>query len=145
MANTVTISCILNTTNPNATLGFEAWVDNTKFIDIDHVSCDQKVLIEISDDDGDHELRFVMKNKQPEHTKIDKDSNIISDSTLTLTNIEFDEIQLGQIVSDLAVYAHDFNGTGKVTQGRFYGVMGCNGTVSLKFTTPIYLWLLEHM
>jgi hypothetical protein len=23
--------------------------------------------------------------------------------------------------------------------------MGCNGTVSLKFTTPIYMWLLETM
>jgi hypothetical protein len=23
--------------------------------------------------------------------------------------------------------------------------MGCNGTVSLKFTAPAYLWLLENM
>ena len=34
MSSTVTISCILNTTDPAATLGFEAWVDDTKFIDI---------------------------------------------------------------------------------------------------------------
>jgi len=45
----------------------------------------------------------------------------------------------------LAQYQHDFNGTGNPTIDKFYGEMGCNGTVSLKFTTPIYLWLLENM
>ena len=44
-----------------------------------------------------------------------------------------------------AVYTHDFNGTSKATENKFYGELGCNGTVSLKFSTPMYLWLLEHM
>jgi hypothetical protein len=43
------------------------------------------------------------------------------------------------------VYEHDYNGTGTLTQEKFYGQMGCNGTVSLAFCTPIYMWLLEHM
>jgi len=47
--------------------------------------------------------------------------------------------------TELATYTHDFNGTKELTQEKFYGVMGCNGTVSLKFATPIYLWLLENM
>jgi hypothetical protein len=38
-----------------------------------------------------------------------------------------------------------FNGTSEVTEDKFYSELGCNGTVSLKFTTPMYLWLLEHM
>ena len=42
-------------------------------------------------------------------------------------------------------FQHDFNGTQPEIKDTFFGEMGCNGTVSLRFTTPIYLWLLEHM
>ena len=145
MTNTVTISCTLNTTNPAAALGFEAWVDDEKFSDIDHVQAEHPILIEIPDDDGDHELKFILKNKTAEHTQIDKDNNIVSDAMLTITDVAFDEIELGHMLTELATYAHDFNGTTDVTQDTFHGAMGCNGTVSLKFSTPIYLWLLEHM
>jgi hypothetical protein len=96
------------------------------------------------DADAEHELRFVLKNKTAEHTKIDQDGNIVKDSWLTVSDLSFDEIQLGHIGTELAVYTHDFNGTGNQTQEKFYGTLGCNGSVSLKFTTPIYLWLLEN-
>ena len=76
---------------------------------------------------------------------IDEAGNIISDAKLTVTNVAFDDIQLGHMLTEKATYAHDFNGTGVMGQHKFYGEMGCNGTVSLKFSTPIYLWLLEHM
>jgi len=145
MTNTATISCILNTTNPAAELGFEAWVDNTKFVDIDHVTEQQPIAMEIPDDDADHELIFVLKHKTDQHTQIDENNKIVSDATLTVTELAFDEIKLGHMVTKLAVYTHDFNGTGTPTQDKFYGEMGCNGTVSLKFSTPIYLWLLENM
>jgi hypothetical protein len=145
MSNTVTISCILNTTDPVAELGFEAWVDNTKFIDVGHVTEQQHIAIEIPDDDAEHELIFVLKHKIDRHTQIDENNKIVSDATLTLTELAFDEIKLGHMAAELAIYTHDFNGTGTTTQDKFYGVMGCNGTVSLKFITPIYLWLLENM
>ena len=145
MTNTVTISCILNTTNSDAELGFEAWVDNTKFVDIGHVTEQQQIAMEIPDNDADHELIFVLKHKTDQHTQIDENNKILSDATLTVTNLVFDEIKLGHMVTKLAVYTHDFNGTGTPTQDKFYGEMGCNGTVSLKFSTPIYLWLLENM
>ena len=145
MTNTTTISCTLNTTNPEAQLGFEAWVDDQKFFDTDHVQDQQQIAVEITDDDGEHELRFVLKNKTSDHTQVDSDGNIIADATLTVTDLAFDEIQLGYIFTEQAVYTHDFNGTQKEIQDTFYGEIGCNGTVSLKFTTPIYLWLLEHM
>jgi hypothetical protein len=145
MANTIAISYILNTTDPAAMLGFEAWVDNKKFSDIDHVQAEHSILIEIPDDDGDHELKFILKNKTAEHTQVDKAGNILSDTTLVITDLAFDEIRLGHMFSEHAIYTHNFNSTKETIQDRFYGAMGCNGTVSLKFTTPIYLWLLEHM
>jgi hypothetical protein len=62
-----------------------------------------------------------------------------------VSNIQFDGIDCQYLTTTLAQYQHDFNGTGNPTIDKFYGEMGCNGTVSLKFTTPIYLWLLENM
>jgi hypothetical protein len=145
MSNTVTITCTVDTTNTKATLGFEAWVDDQKFFDSNHVQAQQPVVMEIADDDGEHELRFVLKNKTFGHTQIDAAGNIVSDARLIVTDLAFDEIQLGHMVTEQAVYTHDVNGTQQEIRDEFYGEMGCNGTVSLKFTTPIYLWLLDHM
>jgi len=145
MSNTVSISCILDTTNPSATLGFEAWVDDQKFFDTEHMLDQQQIVVEIADDDGEHELRFVLKNKTLDHTQIDESGNIVADANLIVTDLAFDEIKLGHIITEQSTYTHDFNGTGQLTQDKFYGEMGCNGIVSLKFSTPMYLWLLEHM
>jgi hypothetical protein len=145
MTNTITISCTLNTTNPAALLGFEAWIDDKKFSDIDPVQAEHLISIKIPDDDGEHELKLILKNKTAEHTQVDEAGNIVSDATLSITNVAFDEIKLGHMLTKLATYTHDFNGTKELTEDKFYNEMGCNGTVSLKFSTPIYLWILEHM
>jgi hypothetical protein len=86
-----------------------------------------------------------MKNKTQEHTQVDADNNILTDSCISIENLSFDEIPLGQIFIDQAIYQHDFNGTAEAVRDKFFGIMGCNGTVTLSFTCPIYLWLLEHM
>jgi len=145
MSNTISISFELNTSDSQAELGFEAWVDDEKFVDIAHVPGQQLIKIDIDDTDGEHTLELILKNKKTTDTKIDDDGNIISDATLTISDLAFDEIKLGHMVTKLATYIHNFNGTKELTQEQFYGEMGCNGTVSLEFTTPIYLWLLENM
>ena len=142
----VTITFNLATTDATAELGFEAWIDERKCLDVDHVKEDQKITVELEDQDGaEHELRLVLKNKTSAHTQVDEHGNIVADARLLITDIAFDEIRLGHMFVEQAVYTHDFNGTGKATVDTFYGELGCNGTVSLKFSTPMYLWLLEHM
>jgi hypothetical protein len=143
--NTITVAFTLNTTKAEAELGFEAWIDDEKFVDIAHVQNEQLVTMTMPDVDGSHELRLVLKNKTQAHTQIDEQGNIVSDATLTIKNLSFDEIVLGHMLTKLATYSHNFNGTKETIQDRFYGEIGCNGTVSLKFDTPIYLWLLENM
>ena len=146
MTPTVTITFNLATTDATAELGFEAWIDDRRFLDIDHVKDPQPVAVELDDeDDVAHELRLVLKNKTTAHTQVDEHGNIVADARLQITDMAFDEIQLRNMVSEQAVYTHDFNGTGKATVDKFYDELGCNGTVSLKFTTPMYLWVLEHM
>ena len=145
MTNTATISCILDTTDPTAELGFEAWVDNHKFYDIAHVESKQQVFIELPDDDSEHELKFILKNKTFDHTQLDKDGNIVTDAKLIVTDLAFDEIKLAHMVTQMATYTHDCNGTQPLITDIFSSEMGCNGTVSLKFSTPLYIWLLERM
>ena len=146
MTPKVTITFNLATTDAKAELGFEAWIDERKFLDLDHVKETQSVTVELEDqDDVEHELRLVLKNKTTAHTQVDEHGNIVADARLVITDLAFDEIQLGHMLVEHSVYTHDFNGTGEITQAKFYSELGCNGTVSLKFTTPMYLWLLEHM
>jgi len=143
--NTIKFDCVVGSTNYSVPLGLEIWLDQHKLFDQDHVDQVCRVEHEISDDDGDHELRFVLKHKQPDHTQVDADGNILSDATITVSDIQFDGIDCQYLTTNLARYQHDFNGTGDLTTESFYGELGCNGTVSLKFSTPIYIWLLENM
>ena len=101
--------------------------------------------IVLPDADADHQLTFCLSQKTTAHTTIDGSGNIVSDVVVEIKDLCFDEIPLAQIFIEHAVYEHDFNGTGQLVKDKFYGTMGCNGTVALKFTTPIYLWFLEHM
>jgi hypothetical protein len=147
MNQPISISFVLDTTDAAVPLGFEAWIDQTKFFDTNHVQGPHTVTIQIADNDNEqHQLRLIMKNKLPEHTQVDTDGNIIADARLVITDLSFDDIQLGHMFSEQAEYHHDRNGTAQETVlEKFYGEMGCNGTVSLEFATPVYLWLLENM
>ena len=66
-------------------------------------------------------------------------------SNIIVENIQFDGIEIGYNIMQLAVYTHDCNGSDNLNNYKFYGELGCNGTVELKFITPVYIWLLEHM
>jgi hypothetical protein len=143
--NTYQVTCKIGSTNSSANLGLEIWLDEQLMYNIDHVSDEIPVNFEVNEDEAEHELKFVMKNKNSSHTTVDESGNIVSDARLIVSNLAFDEIELKQIFIDKATYTHDFNGTQDKTTEKFYGEMGCNGTVSLRYANPIYLWLLEHM
>ena len=137
-------------------VGLEVWLDDQPLLDTNNTT-DQQLEFLIVDDETDHELRFVMKNKTNDHTRLDTHGNIIKDAMISVENFKIDDIDISsiltcypnQLYSDVPThiiqYRHDFNGTQPAVVDRFYGSMGCNGTVILKFTTPIYLWLLENM
>ena len=59
MTSNVIISCNVSTSDPDAALGFEAWIDNHKFFDSEHVQADQQLSVEIADDQCEHELKFI--------------------------------------------------------------------------------------
>jgi hypothetical protein len=134
-------------TNPQARLGFEVWVNDQCMVDMDHVTESISINVGLPNDDveAEHVLKLVLKHKQAEHTTISESGEILNDSCLKISELKFDEIDLGFNILQTATYCHDFNGTSELTNHKFFDTMGCNGTVELKFSTPIYLWLLEHM
>lgn len=143
--STYQISCTVGTSDPTAPLGLEVWVDDLQLCDIPHVVDEMPLSFVVEETEGPHELRFVMKNKTTEHTVIDSEGAIVKDAGITIGDVAFDDVMTNYILTNNAQYTHDFNGTQKPTIDRFYGYMGCNGTVSLAFTAPVYLWLLENM
>jgi hypothetical protein len=145
MPHITKINCTIGTSNGTVPLGLEIWLDNVCVLNIDSVTHEQDFETTCSDDDAEHDLKFILKNKKPEHTTVSSTGEIITDAVLYIKDIKFENIDVGQFVFDSATYTHDFNGSGSTVQEQFYGTMGCNGTVALKFSTPVYLWILEHM
>lgn len=139
------LSCTIGTSDPTTKLGLEIWLDDFPIFNLDHVTETMPLKFEIEEDEADHELRFVMKNKSANDTVLDADGNIIKDATITISDVAFDDIKLGQVFIDRAVYTHDYNGSKSEVKDKFYGEMGCNGTVSLAYNTPTYIWLLEAL
>jgi hypothetical protein len=159
MVPTSILSFKVDTTHPTIIFDFEAWIDDHKFFDTANEPLDlasfisatqgtffpRTISTEIPSDTAEHELRFILKNKPDQFTTIDENNNILIDSSLTFSDLAVDDIVLTQTALDHFIYTHDFNGTQQLTQTKFHGEMGCNGTVSFKFTTPIYLWLLKNL
>ena len=135
----------LDTTDSTAKIGVAVWIDDTCVYQTDQLPGPQNIDFAVSDDDGEHELRVVISGKITDHTKVDAQGNIIEDVVVSIANITIDEIDVNQLFNEKCVYTHDFNGTQPEIQDTFYGAAGCNGTISFKFSTPIYLWLLENM
>jgi hypothetical protein len=142
---TIVFACQVQATNNALALGLRVILDQVTIFENANITETIQLQHEISDADGEHELTFELFGKLPEHTKITDTGEIVSDAMLEINNITLDEINIDQIFQSLAIYRHDFNGTQAPADDKFYGSIGCNGIVTLKFTTPIYLWLLENM
>jgi hypothetical protein len=142
---TVRISFDVETSDAECPIGMEIWLDDAVLLTNNHVQEKISFSHDISDDDGEHELRVIITGKTSDHTIVDEAGNIIKDAILQISNVVIDELDVNQLFLDKCVYTHDFNGTQAEIQDTFHGIAGCNGTISFEFSTPIYLWLLENM
>lgn len=132
-------------TDPAAGLTLSIWHNDKKVFDS---VVDQPVDVNYEFDDsedGQQSIILELCNKRPEHTQLDTQGSIIKDALLQVGRILLEDIDITQIVYDTAKYKHNFNGTGQEIIDKFYGSMGCNGTVDITFSTPIYMWMLEKM
>ena len=137
-------SCVIAPSNADNPVGLEIWIDDQNIFDQDQITESHHVHHILPDVDGPHQLAFILKNKTQDHTKIDSFGQIINDSVVSIMDTAIDEFDLDQTLCYQAVYTHDFNGTGQSTTQTFRQIMGCNGTVVMKFYTPIYDWLVQN-
>ena len=141
----LSFKCKISNKTEFTDLGIEMWLDNTKFYDSKILPGQTPIEYNFSEDESDHVLSIVLKNKTVKHTTIGINGNIESDAVLEIQDITLDEIALGQKFYDIADYTHDYNGSENWITEKFYGTLGCNGTVKFTFYTPFYRWLMEHM
>ena len=98
---------------------------------------------------GDHhELKIDFINKQLGDTKVDSDGNIMNDMILNIEQIMFNDVDIGILKWTGSVFKLQspivHNGERK-TEFLECVNLGMNGSWILKFYSPIYLWLIEHM
>ena len=145
MKNTAEFSCSISTTDASTPLNIEVWLDNDLIFKSNSITDSVNLVHNFNDTAGAHELKFIMSGKTWAHTLVNDQGQIVKDSCLTVTGVAFDGIELNQVFADHAVYQHDFNGTAEPVTTGFFGHLGCNGTVSFKFSNPFHLWLLDNM
>ena len=138
----------IDSTDYETPLGSEIWINNQQILDVNHVK--EKMSVDIPfdntiNDPVEHELKIILKNKTRKDTKLDSQGNIIKDACLNFTNFVFDNINIDTAVLEHAVYVHNFNDSEDYINDQFFWRMGCNGVVTLKFSTPIYLWFLKKI
>lgn len=109
--------------------------------------CDQDrtFVLELPETPGHHALTMEISGKTSDHTTIDDAGNILSDSQIQIQRLNIDTVDIMPIFVNSAVYRHDFNGTGELIDDQCFGLIGCNGIITLDFETPIYLWLLDNL
>jgi len=136
----------LDSTDYAAPLGFRLLLNSKEIYSLSHVSESRIIKTEIADTEEatDQELIFELYGKSQDFTKLDENGKIVGDALLTIKNITIDDIKVDYPVHINTVYNHDYNGTKAPVQEKFYGVMGCNGRAVFKFSTPIFLWLLDN-
>lgn len=144
--NKTVISFTLGTSDPGAQALFQVLLDDHVVYSTESMPTNESIAIDVDDNaDAKHELKFILAGKRLEHTQVDENNNIINDLTVNISDLSFDGIPAGYNITNLFTYTHDYNSTGQLAEHKFYNSMGCNGSARLKFSTPIYLWLLENM
>ena len=142
--STAILSFLVAATGPDLRLVVR--LDDTVIYDGYPVEKPESISHEFADEDGKtHALVFEMSGKKPAHTQMSDTGEILSDRVIEISDVRFDDIALGQMFIEQCRYHHNTNDSTDPIVDSFYGIMGCNGRVEMRFTTPIYLWLLENM
>lgn len=143
---TVTFRCCIQGPGAETPLKLTIWCDGTAVAEFDPVQQHEfSHSFYDSVDSQKHVIDFVLSNKLPEYTEIDDQGHIQRDCLVYINNKTFADVDVDYVVDTLTVYDHDFNGNGAAVSDTFCGIMGCNGRARFEFTTPIYLWMLEHL
>ena len=105
---------------------------------------------DIDANEGSNSLDIEFLNKTNNDTVLAVDGNIVDDVLLTINSVEIDEIDLGNLIWSASVYRPIYPAVYAATQTLESELKNCvnlgwNGTWSLPFAVPFYIWLLENI
>jgi len=124
----------------------EVWLDQRHIVSY---TCSTKSTTQIfflDDAPANHQLQIRMQGKLPSHSVVASDGSMLADASILVSRIEFEDIDMMPIFCQgHCCYFHNHNDPNRAIElDEFYGYIGCNGTVSIDFATPIYLWFNKH-
>lgn len=125
----------------------EIYLDQDKIFHSVAQTTQQTVVYDFDEDDAKHEFKLVMTGKNSKHTIVGADGVIVKDIFFKIDRLEFEELDMWDIfcLGRRSIHRHSFNSTQPEFNDEFYGTIGCNGTVTMPFETPIYLWLSKNL
>lgn len=99
-------------------------------------------------EDGEQSLDIQLVGKEFSDVKKGEDGGIAADQLLNIESIEIDDIELGNLRYSASIYTpfikQEYDGQ-TIEQLDNCVNLGWNGTYSIKFNAPFYLWLLENL
>ena len=139
------------------TIQLKAVIDSEYFNNPPHlrISLDKDVLADFPvteetviekeltiDDDKTYKLNFTLHDKSKYDTVVE-DGKIVKDTVVKIKQVEIDDVDITSMMTvnqDNFYYIHKDG-----SKDIFYDTMGVNGTSTIEFTTPFYVWLLENL
>ena len=126
---------------------FSVWLDDHVVIQSEIAgAAEQIVSFERRVNEGAHELKIRLENKTTSDTVVEN-GEVVKDMLLNINDITIDDISLGNLLWS-AEYILDRPQLYKGQEiDHLDGCvnLGWNGTYTLKFTSPFYIWLLEKL
>lgn len=107
---------------------------------------EQIVHYTLPENPSTHRVTVEMIGKQPRHTIVGEQGEIVSDVYASISTLEIQNIDVKPVFCvGRSCYHHSYNNPDASTIiDEFYGDIGCNGIVKIDFFTPIYLWLADY-
>ena len=99
------------------------------------------VEFDVDVSEGPFALHIRLENKDHTDTRLNGDE-IIKDMLLNIISVEIDEINLGDMLYTHGTFVGD-DTTRPVLERCLH--LGWNGTWTLPFNSPFYIWLLENI
>jgi len=113
--------------------------------------CEQDTLVDIDievEDNKEYFLTVEFQNKDPKtDVVLDSDKNPIKDKRVNIRSVQFDDIEISyfDLLPENTFVYEPTDPMGVQATGFEATKLAWNGKTTLRFTTPIYIWLLENL
>ena len=113
--------------------------------------CEQDTLVDIDievEDNKEYFLTVEFQNKDPKtDVVLDRDKNPIKDKRVNIRSVQFDDIEISyfNLLPENTFKYEPTDDQGIQATGFEATKLAWNGKTTLRFTTPVYIWLLENL